>query len=429
MSTPPPIGRDASEGKELAPGSSSRRQAPTPAAGGPSARGEGAHVWPAAGRSGNPLLFEADALLALAPELRATTCLTDLARLRANIAEMLREFEVGARVRGVNPERRAKARAVLCALIDDVVSSMPWGADAGWEPMGTSLAAKDGQDVTDGPVQRLLHVARDASADRDLQELICVALALGFDGRARGAAAGAEELAQIRAQLAAQLRGNGPDAGPVLSPHWRGAAGGGSALASWLALWVMGLVTAALLAVLYFSLILSLGAKSDRIYAQIAALRAPASATPRPLPESQARLAAPLSTDIAAHRISVRDEIDRSVVVLPGGGLFEPGTAKLLASGSEPLGRIAAALQRAPGRVLVAGHTDGKSARSAQYPSDWDLSVDRARAVHDALRGFGIEAARLRYDGRADTEPLAVTDGTGFIPGNDRIEIVLLAGR
>jgi type VI secretion system protein ImpK len=380
-------------------------------------------------RGSNVLLLEADAVLALAPQLRATTQVADLPRLRAKVAELLREFEIRAQVRGVNAARLDKAQVVLRALIDDVVSSMPWGGDASWQPLGASPPAEARQGSADSPVLRLLRMARDTSADRDLQELICVALALGFDARARGQSAGGEELAQIRSQLATRVRHDGPPRAIDLSPQWRAAVGQGNALASWLPLWVMALVLAALLAVLYFSLVLSLGVKSDRVYAQIAALRPPAAAAPPAPAASQARLGGPLSAQIAAQRLAVRDEIDRSVVVLPDRNLFEPGTAELQPASAESLRPIAVALQGSPGRVFVVGHTDGKTARSARYPSDWDLSVDRARSVQQALRGLGIEAARLRYDGRADTEPLPVSDAMRAVSGNGRIEIELQAGR
>jgi type VI secretion system protein ImpK len=341
---------------------------------------------------------------------------------------LLREFEIRARVRGVNPARLDKARVVLCALIDDVVSSMPWGGDAGWQPLGAAPAVEAGRGAPDSPALRLLRVARESSGDRELQELICVALALGFDARARGPVAGGEELSQIRSQMAAQVRPDGASRRSDLSPQWQAAVGQGGALASWLPLWVVALLLAALLAVLYFSLVLSLGAKSDKVYARISALR-PSAAAAQALPAPQARLAAPLSAEIAAQRLAVRDEIDRSVVVVPDHELFEPGTAKLQPASAQFLRPVAAALQSTPGRVLVVGHTDGKTTRSARYPSDWDLSVDRARAVQDALRGLGVEAGRLRYDGRADTEPLPASDPMRAAGGNGRIEIDLLAGR
>ena len=50
--------------------------------------------------------------------------------------------------------------------------------------------------------------------------------------------------------------------------------------------------------------------------------------------------------------------------------------------------------------------------------------------MHDALLLFGVGANRLRYDGRADTEPLTPVGGANQAPVHSgRVEIVLLAGR
>jgi type VI secretion system protein ImpK len=126
------------------------------------------------------------------------------------------------------------------------------------------------------------------------------------------------------------------------------------------------------------------------------------------------------------------------VVTLRDEALFEPGTANLLRSASASLQPVSAALQRVVGRVVVIGHTDAGSERSARYPSNWELSVDRARAVLDALVALGLPAARLRYDGRADTEAADAASASEAAaqaaakeapPHNGRIEIVLLAGR
>jgi len=380
---------------------------------------------PPIGPETNALLIEADPLLALAAELRSTAAVADLARLRASIAQLLREYEVRALARGVGSATLARAQALMRALIDDVVHSMPWGADAGWEPLHSAAPA-----AQDAATTGLLRVAREVSADgaapRELLELACIALALAPEGRGAGAAG--EPLGPIRAQLAARLRAERPGTGRVLSGQWQAAVGRAAMLASWLPLWAMSAVVAALLAILYFSLLLSLGAQSDRVYAQLAALR-PAAVSAQALPAPQARLAALSSVPMAGQRLAVREELDRSVVILPDETLFEAGTATLRPAALAALRPIAAALRDAPGRVLVLGHTDGKAPRSARYPSDWDLSVERARAVHDALRAFGLEAGRLGYDGRADTEPLAAADPVRAAHGNGRIEIVLLAGR
>ena len=361
------------------------------------------------------LLWEADAILALVPQLRATGFVTDLARLRERMAGMLLDFQARARTGGIDAPRATRATEVLAALIDQVVTSMPWGADAGWQSLGAPAALPGGR----RPAQHLLELARASPSDAGINELIGVALALGFDGRSRGP--DGPLIDQVRAQVAAP--------GPTHGPEWRSFVERGNALTSWLPLWVSSLVLAALLAVLFFVLELSLGASSDRLYARMAALNFPAVVTSRPLPAPQARLAGALSEQAAAMTLSVRDEIDRSVIVVPDVQLFAAGDATLRSTGTDSLRPIAAALQRTPGRIQIIGHTDGTAARSARYPSDWELSVDRARAVQEALRGLGIAPSRLGHDGRGGVEPLTADGGTAAVGGDGRIEIVLLAGR
>jgi type VI secretion system protein ImpK len=214
----------------------------------------------------------------------------------------------------------------------------------------------------------------------------------------------------------------------TLSPQWRSEVDRGGPLASWLPLWVTTLAAAGLLATLYFGLALSLGVKSDRLYQQIVQWRPAGAAAAHPVPAAQPRLAGLLAPQADAQRLAVRDEIDRSVVLLAAKALFEPGSATLRDAAADVLRPVAQALKASPGRVQVLAHTDGTSERSARYPSDWDLSVDQARAVQDALAALGVEAGRLRFDGRADSEPLAAGLATAGI-GASRVEIVLMAGR
>jgi type VI secretion system protein ImpK len=369
------------------------------------------------------LLWEADAVLALVPQLRATGFVSDLARLRERMAGMLQDFQARARLSGIEASRLTRAAEVLCALLDHVVTSMPWGADASWQSLGTPSAASSGR----RPAQRLLELARASPSDAGISELIGVALALGFDGRSRDM--DGPVIDQVRAQLTTPDRTPGESVEWGVSPEGQLSVERGNALTSWLPLWVSSLVIAALLALLFFALELSLGSKSDRMYARIAALNGSSAVTPRPLPALQARLAGALSEQVAASTLSVRDEIDRSVIVVPDVQLFAAGDATLGPASIDLLRPIAAALQRTPGRIQIIGHTDGTAARSVRYPSDWELSVDRARAVQEALRGLGIAPSRLGYDGRASIEPLRVDERTSTIGGDGRIEIVLLAGR
>jgi type VI secretion system protein ImpK len=382
---------------------------------------------PSAPPGPNPLMAEGEELLGLVPQLRSTPQIGDLAQLRARIGVLLHHFDERLRHRRVVPGQGQKAHFVLCALIDEVVESMPWGSGGRWErlnPLKTPAGASAGA----ATVRMFAQMAEDRSSSRDLREFIYMALALGFDARARGAAAGAVDADQVRARLAEALKRKSETGPQALSVRSQPAVGRTSALGSWLPLWVGTLLVGALLAVLYFALALALGSQSDRVYTQITALRLPVPVTATaPAPPASPRLA-PLLSGAISPNLQVRDEMDRSVVTLNDEFLFEPATANLLDAGSDALRPVADALRNAAGRVLVVGHTDHTSEPSARFPSNWELSVERARAVHDALLQFGVPANRMRYDGRGDTEPLPAAASSQ--PVHDgRIEIILLAGR
>jgi type VI secretion system protein ImpK len=392
---------------------------------GPPARSAASPEAGAPGGGPNPLISEADSLLALVPQLRSTPHVADVAQLRGRIVALLQQFDEGLRRRGVAPGPAQKAHFVLCALIDEVVDSMPWGTDGRWERLNPASVA--GARSSSTTIRQFAQMADERAASRDLRELIYVALALGFDARGRSSSAEAGEADRIRGHLAGLLKREGDADARPLSVRWEPAVGRASAFGSWLPLWVGTFVVAGLLALLYFSLTLALGSQSDRVFTQIASLRLPAQAATSAAPAPQPRLQ-PLLSTAASQGLQVRDEIDRSVVTIRDDVLFQPATANLMRAGADLLRPMAAALRDTAGQVVVLGHTDSDSERSARFPSNWELSVERARAVHDALLLFGVPTTRLRYDGRADTEPLA--GGSKQAPVHSgRIEIVLLAGR
>jgi len=378
----------------------------------------------------NPLISEADDLLALVPQLRSTAQIADLAQLREHVSLLLQRFDEGLRQRGVAVGLGQKAHFVLCALIDEVVQTMPWGATGAWERLNP-LDAVAGVNPAEASLRAFAQLATDRAGSRDLRELIYVALALGFDARGRVTAAGVGQADTMRARLADVLKRKGDAAARALSARWQPAIGRASALGSWLPLWVGASVVGALLAVLYAWLTLALASQSDRVFARIAALRLPpalAAGAAAPAAAAQPRLG-PLLAHAQEGGFQVRDEIDRSIVTLDDQLLFEPGGASLLRAGAESLRPVAKALQGVTGQVLVIGHTDSRTARSSRYPSNWELSAERARAVRDALLLFGVPAQRMRYDGRADSEPLMAETANHAPVYSGRIEIVLLAGR
>lgn len=136
------------------------------------------------------------------------------------------------------------------------------------------------------------------------------------------------------------------------------------------------------------------------------------------------RLAGFLEAEIAAGLVGVRDEASRSVITLRGDNFFAPGSASISSAAVPTLEKIAAALQKNPGTVLVQGHSDNVPIRSVRFPSNWELSKERAISVQSLLKQT-VDAARLRSEGMADSEPVAANDSPANRAKNRRVEITL----
>jgi type VI protein secretion system component VasK len=115
------------------------------------------------------LLWAASPVLLLIGPLRATRFVSDLANLRAGICAKLDAFERQAQDQGVGSERAVQAREALAALIDQVVLTTPWGADAGWRSLSGSLSQSP---ISDPGIRELISIATalvfsDASASQN----------------------------------------------------------------------------------------------------------------------------------------------------------------------------------------------------------------------------------------------------------------------
>ncbi len=133
------------------------------------------------------------------------------------------------------------------------------------------------------------------------------------------------------------------------------------------------------------------------------------------------RLQRLLEPEIRDGLLTVRDEADRSVVVLRGDGLFASGSDRVLDRYAPVLVRVADALNAVEGNVLVSGFSDDQPIRSVRFPSNWQLSQARADAVKKMLG-----ARMTRPEGRGDADPLAPNDSPANRARNRRVEVTLL---
>jgi type VI secretion system protein ImpK len=377
----------------------------------------------------NPLLAAANRLLLLVPQLRQARQVADPAALRASLAQGIRDFASAVQQRGIDPKHAMAAQYVLCTMLDEAAADTPWGGGGVWGRH--SLLAEFHNEAFGGEkvFQLMARLAEQPEANRELLELIYAALALGFEGRYRVVDNGRAQLEAVRAKLA-QIIGQqrGPYA-PALAQHWQVEPLKERAALTWLPLALVAAGVVLLLAGIYAGLAWSLGGRSDPVYGQIQSLRlAPpvaAVAQPAPLP----RLAVLLQPDVRARTIEVRDEVDRSVVTVRGDGLFAPASAILEPDREALMRRIAEALVRVGGQVLITGHTDNTPIRTLRYPSNWHLSEDRARSVRDMFVQAGVPADRIKAEGRADGESVAANDTPANRALNRRVEVTLFTAR
>lgn len=110
--------------------------------------------------------------------------------------------------------------------------------------------------------------------------------------------------------------------------------------------------------------------------------------------------------------------------------LFNSGEANLSAPGLAVMGRLVPVLGRgARYRVVVEGHTDNVPIQTERFPSNWELSTGRAASVVRYLQSQGIEPARMRATGYADTRPIASNDTPQGRAANRHVEVTLEASK
>jgi len=376
----------------------------------------------AVGSGLNPLLAAANRLLNVLPQLRSSVQHPNPTALRDSLAQGIRQFEAQARTAGVPTEKIVAARYALCTLIDETATSTPLGASGAWAHQGL-LALFHGE-VGGGEkfFQLLARLAENPQANIDLLELLYVCLEFGFEGRYRVTEGGQRQLEAIRQRLLMIIRKQRGEYERDLSPNWRGVSAASQRRLGWMPLWAVGAVSALLLVVIYVGFEWRLSRTSDRIAADIAALRVAAPVPPRPA--AAPRLAAFLAEEIQRGLVKVHDNADRSVVTILGDGLFKPGEAAIGTEDQWLLGRIGDALKRVPGQVDVIGHSDNIPIRTLRFPSNWELSKARAESVARLLAAR-IGPARVRYDGRGDSEPVTPNDTPQGRAKNRRVEITL----
>jgi chemotaxis protein MotB len=111
--------------------------------------------------------------------------------------------------------------------------------------------------------------------------------------------------------------------------------------------------------------------------------------------------------------------------------LFASASADLEKDGEVQLDRVAETLLEIAGRIppdvnwvlQVNGHTDKRPIKTARFPSNWELSTERALSIVRYLINKGIPPNRLAATGFAEFDPIDPADNLLAYGRNRRIEL------
>jgi type VI secretion system protein ImpK len=142
-------------------------------------------------------------------------------------------------------------------------------------------------------------------------------------------------------------------------------------------------------------------------------------------PAAKPRLAQLLQAEIAAKQLEVRDLQLESVVTLLGEQTFDSGSATPAGGAVAVIEKVAQALDQLEGRVIVTGHTDNVPTRTLRFPSNFELSKERARTVAALVGARLKDGTRVSSEGRGDTEPVGPNNTAEGRGRNRRVEITL----
>ncbi len=113
-------------------------------------------------------------------------------------------------------------------------------------------------------------------------------------------------------------------------------------------------------------------------------------------------------------------------IVLTGDLLFATGETKLTPSAKQSLGKLSPFIARTPYMINVVGHTDATPMHSAQYPTNWELSVARASTVARFLiQEMGVPGSQIVVSGFSSFRPVRPNTNEENMRANRRVEIIL----
>jgi chemotaxis protein MotB len=130
---------------------------------------------------------------------------------------------------------------------------------------------------------------------------------------------------------------------------------------------------------------------------------------------------------IDAGTLQVKVRNGRMVVQMQSDVLFASGSAQLKPDAKVAITEIANTIKNIPERRFqVVGHSDSTPIATARFPSNWELSSQRAIEVVKLMVEAGVPPAMISGAGNAEFDPIAANDSPESKSQNRRVEIVFM---
>ncbi|WP_428649224.1 type IVB secretion system protein IcmH/DotU [Roseibium sp.] len=383
----------------------------------------------------NPISRAAAPLLLLLGRLHLTMTDAQFDALMRDVYSSIKTFEKDLRDAGITDEQIRSAAYALCATSDDIVQNLPSSGRHQWTQY-SMLTQFFGQATGGVEFFQLLEKAKqDPGRNYGVLEVMHACLSLGFYGKYRAIQGGQQGLERERRDLHEILRRVRPRPGDDLSPHWRGLELLQRRSGFSVPIWAVAAVAGALLLGGYVTLMLLLSSGSEVLASRAAALYptgpielAREGYQPKPPPPPPP--AEDATIDTVSDELAGIDglEIQQAgpAIMLRMRAQFDVAAATLRPEFQLLVEQVSRTLEKVDGEILVVGHTDSDPIRNnPRFPTNWHLSVERAKSVAAVMQSILQNPDRVSVEGRGADEPIAPNTSREGKALNRRVEVFL----
>jgi chemotaxis protein MotB len=125
--------------------------------------------------------------------------------------------------------------------------------------------------------------------------------------------------------------------------------------------------------------------------------------------------------------VEIVDSEKGIVIQLRDNILFESASSNIKQDSKVILDKISTLIESVANPILVEGHTDNIPIRTTEFPSNWELSADRAvNVVRYFVEHKGQDPSRFSAAGYGEYHPVAPNDSYENMAKNRRVDILII---